>query len=247
MKMKRKNLIIAFMPIIMAIFAFQSCKEDVATVAVFGAFSDPTAVAPLNEALIKVTGTTTELKWATTDPDGDAPLCDVYFGTSDKPGVFKAAHTAKSITVPVAEGSTYYWSVKMKDANGVTTTGPTWSFSVAVNYDINNFIGLFDCDEPGYKHYDTNFSKVNATTVSNDNFWDSGWAVEYVFDDYGNVTITPVSYFVAGATADKDVTYDITGSGKFDNKAKSFYVDYVVINQSTGKTVDSNTHTFVKK
>jgi hypothetical protein len=31
MKMKRKNLIIAFMPIIMAIFAFQSCKEDVAS------------------------------------------------------------------------------------------------------------------------------------------------------------------------------------------------------------------------
>jgi len=239
--MKRINYIIALLPLLMAVFAFQSCTEEEQTISVFGAFSDPTPVAPLDAALIKVTGTTAELKWATTDPEGDSPLCDVYFGTTETPTLFKAGHTGLSISVPVAEGSTYYWYVKMYDANKVMTTSHTWHFSVAVNYDINNFVGLFDCNEPGYGHYDCNLTKVNATTISSDNFWDSGWAVQYVFDDKGDVNIIPVSY-VSGTT-----TYDITGHGKFDNKTKSFYVDYVVKNHATGATVDSNTHTFVKK
>lgn len=226
----------------MAVFAFQSCtEEEVSPVEVYGAFTDPTVVAPLDAELIQITGTTTELKWATTDAEGDPILADVYFGTSEEPELFKAAHNALSLSVPVAEGSTYYWYVKMTDAKGVMTTGPVFSFSVAVAYDINNFVGLFACDEPGYAVYDTNLTKVDDSTISNDNFWDSGWAVEYVFDDYGDVTITPVSYESDGTT------YDITGHGKFNNTDKSFYVDYEVHNQATGALIDGNTHTFVKK
>lgn len=239
--MKRKNLIIAILPILFGMFLLQSCTEDVPEPQIFGAFSDPVAVAPLDAALIKVTGTTVELKWATTDPDGDAPLCDVYFGTEEGPALYKAGHTGLSLSVPVVEGQTYYWSVTMYDANKVMTYGHEWHFSVAVAYDINNFVGLFQCDEPGYSKYDCTFKKISNTTVENNNFWDSGWAVQYVFDDYGDVKIIPVSY------TDKGVTYDITGSGKFNNKAKSFYVDYTVKNHATGATVDHNVHTFVKK
>jgi hypothetical protein len=239
--MKRINYLIAILPLLIAVFAMQSCTEEEANIKIYGAFSEPTAVAPLDAALVKVTGTTAELKWAATDPEGDAPLCDVYFGTTESPALYKASHTGLSLSVPVLEGSTYYWYVKMYDANKVMTTGPVWHFSVAVNYDINNFVGVFDCNEPGYGHYDCNFTKVSATTVKNDNFWDSGWAVEYIFDDYGDVTIKPISY--VGGT----VTYDITGHGKFNNKTKSFYVDYEVKNHATGAVVDSNTHTFVKK
>ena len=245
--MKRKNIIIAILPVLFGLIFLQGCKEDIPTISIFGAFSDPVAIAPLDESLIKITGTTVDLKWETTDPDGDAPLCDVYFGTGENPKLYKAGHSGLTLNVPVAEGSTYYWYVKMYDANKVMTTSAIFSFSVAVAYDINNFVGLFDCDEPGYKHYDCNFTKVNATKISNDNFWDNGWAVEYVFDDYGDVNIIPISYFVAGSTPAKDVTYDITGSGKFNNKAKSFYVDYTVKNHATGATVDHNVHTFVKK
>lgn len=240
--MKRKTLIFAILPLLMAVFALQSCnKDEVSDVKIYGAFTDPTAVAPLDAAQIKITGTTTELKWATTDADGDPIKCDVYFGTDEDPGLYKAGHNALSLSVPVEEGSTYYWYVKLTDANGVMTTGSIFHFSVLVNYDINNFVGVFDCDEPGYGHYNCNLTKVNATTISSDNFWDSGWAVQYVFDDKGDVNIIPVSY-VSGTT-----TYDITGHGKFNNKTKSFYVDYVVKNHATGATVDSNTHTFVKK
>jgi hypothetical protein len=239
--MKRKNLIIAILPVLFGMFFLQSCTDDVPDPQVFGAFSDPTVVAPLDAALIKITGTTAELKWSTTDPEGDPILCDVYFGTKAGPALYKAGHTGLSLTVPVVEGQTYYWSVTMYDANKVMTYSQEWHFSVAVFYDINNFVGVMDCDEPGYKHYDCNFKKISATTVENDNFWDSGWAVQYVFDDYGNVKITPVSY------VDKGVTYDITGAGKFDNKKKSFYTDYTVTNHETNKVVDHNVHTFVKK
>jgi len=240
--MKRRNLIFAILPLLLAVFALPSCtKSDDSNATTYWAFTEPTAVAPLDAALIKITGTTTELKWATVDKDGDAPICDVYFGTSDEPSLFKAAHNSLSLSVPVAEGSTYYWYVKMTDANKVTTTSPLFHFSVLVNYDINNFVGLFDCDEPGYAHYNVNLTKINATTISNDNFWDSGWVVQYVFDDKGDVNIIPVSY------VDKGVTYDITGTGKFNNTKKSFYVEYYVKNHATGATVDHNTHTFVKK
>lgn len=241
--MKRRNLIFAILPLLMVVFALQSCTKDdnASLVTIYGAFTEPTAVAPLDAANIKITGTTVELKWATTDKDGDAPKCDVYFDTKDGSTVYKANHNALSLSVPVAEGSTYYWKVKMTDANGVMTYSPVFSFSVLVNYDIANFVGLFDCNEPGYAHYNVNLTKINATTISNDNFWDSGWAVQYVFNDKGEVNITPISY------VDKTTTYDITGHGKFNNAAKSFYVDYVVKNHATGATVDSNTHTFTKK
>jgi hypothetical protein len=168
LNMKRRNLIFAILPLLMAVFALQSCnKDDASTVEIFGAFSEPTAVAPLDAAQIKITGTTTELKWATTDPDGDPIKCDVYFGTDEEPALYKAAHTALTLSVPVAEGSTYYWYVKMTDANGVTTYSPTFHFSVLVNYDIANFVGKFDCNEPGYGHYDCNFTKINATNGLN--------------------------------------------------------------------------------
>jgi len=239
--MKKKNLIFVILPLFLVVLAIQGCKDEMPVPQVFYAFSEPVAVAPLDAALVKVTGTTAELKWQSTDKDGDAPIADVYFGTAEEPPLFKAKNAGLSISVPVVEGQTYYWSVTMFDANKVMTYGPVWHFSVAVNYDINNFVGVFDCDEPGYAHYDCNLTKVNATTINNDNFWDSGWAVKYVFDDYGDVNIIPVSY------TDKNVTYDITGSGKFNNKAKSFYVEYTVKNHATGATVDHNTHTFVKK
>jgi len=239
--MKRKNIIIAILPVLFGLIFLQGCKEDIPTISIFGAFSDPVAVAPMDEALIKITGTTTELKWAATDPEGDAPLSDVYFSTDENPKLFKAGHNALSLTVPVEEGSNYHWYVKMYDVNKVMTTSPIFSFSVLVNYDINKFLGEYECDEPGYKKYMVNMTKVDDNTISNDNFWDSGWAVEYVFDEHGDVNITPVSYESDG------VTYDITGSGKFNNKDMGFYVDYLVVNHETGKTVDENTHTFVKQ
>lgn len=246
--MKRKNLIIAILPFLFGMFFLQSCEEEIPTISKFGAFSDPTAVAPLDAALIKVTGTTAELKWATTDPDGDAPLCDVYFGTDEDPVLFKAGHTGLSLSVPVAEGSTYHWYVKMYDANKVMTTGPVWSFSVEVNYTISNFVGKYECDEPGYAKYACNLKKIDDSTVENDNFWDSGFAVKYKFDNKGKVNIIPVVVPQVKLSATLTADIEITGSGTFNNKTNGFVVEYYVKDNKNKATVyDHNVHTFVKK
>jgi len=235
-----KNIIFAIFTLVIAGLSLQSCKnEDQSIIEIYGSYTEPNVVAPTNGQLIFITGTNAELKWESTDSDGDAALCDVYFGTSEVPELFKANHNQLKITVPVEEGVTYYWYVVMKDAKGIKTTGKISHFTVAVNYDINNFVGAFDCNEPGYKHYNVNFTKISSDTIENDNFWDSGWAVKYVFDSKGEVNIVPVSYTDAGKV------YSITGQGKFNNTAKTFYVDYEV--KRDGVSYDVNTHTFTKK
>jgi hypothetical protein len=239
--MKKNKLIFALLSALMGLFALQSCTKDNTTYKVYNSFTTPTATAPLESAHVSITGTTVDLKWVSSDKDGDAVKCDVYFGTTDKPGLYKTGLTTLSLTVPVVEGGAYYWYVVMTDANNIKTTSPLWDFTVAVNYTITNFVGLYDCNEPGYKHYDVHFTKVDNNTVSNDNFWDSGWAVNYVFDSYGKVTLTPVSY--VGGT----VTYDITGDGTFNPATNGVIVHYVVKNHATGAVADDNTHTFVKK
>jgi len=131
---------------------------------------------------------------------------------------------------------TYYWRVVMIDANNVTTSSPTFSFTTLVKFDMKNMVGLFDCLEPGYGHYNCNLTSVNATTVKNDNFWDSGWSVNYVFNADGTkIDIVPIT--ISG--------YSITGTGSFDKMTGQWSVHYIVM-QGT-KLIDDNTHTFTKK
>ena len=239
--MKKNKLIFALLSALFGFFALQSCTKDNTTFKVYHSFSTPMVTAPLNGAHVSITGTTVDLKWVSTNTDGAAIKGDVYFGTTEAPALYKTGLTVLTLNVPVVQGAVYYWYVVMTDANNVKTTSPIWNFSVAVNYTITNFVGLYDCNEPGYKHYDCNFTKVDNNTVKNDNFWDSGWAVNYVFDSYGKVTLTPVTY-VSGTT-----TYDITGSGTFNPLTNGVIVNYVVTDHATGKPADTNTHTFVKK
>lgn len=230
--------------------SLQSCEDEAGTlVTEHNTFSVPVAVAPADAGVVPA-GTTTTLKWSATG--GNADKWDVYFGESDHPALYKAAHNLQSLSVPVVEGSTYYWYVGTVDANGIETFSPVFHFTVKVTLNIDNFIGTFDCEEPGYAHYDCNLTKINANTIENDNFWDSGWVVQYVFDDMGNVTITPKTFKTSST-----VTYVVTGEGKYDNTTGEFYTDYEVVKNTytlklEGNTVvsavnDANTHTFVKK
>jgi hypothetical protein len=234
--MKRKILIAAILPVLFGLLVLQSCTKETPIFKVYNSFTEPTAAAPLDAAKIFATGTSVDLKWASTDADGDAPKANVYFGLDSNPPLFKSGVTALTQTVTVATGKTYYWKVVMIDANNVTITSPVFSFTVLVKFDMANMVGLFDCNEPGYAHYNCNITKVNATTVSNDNFWDSGWTVQYVFNADGSlITLTPVT--ISG--------YSITGTGAFDSMTGQWNVHYIVM-QGT-KLIDDNTHTFTKK
>jgi hypothetical protein len=104
---------------------------------------------------------------------------------------------------------------------------------------VEDFLGAYDCLEPGYGTYTTTFTLVSPGVIENDNFWDSGAAIQYVFDVCGNVTI-PAQSFVLGGT-----TYTVTGAGTFDPATTEFAVDYVVKN-AAGATLDANTHTFTR-
>jgi hypothetical protein len=250
MNMKRKIIFFAMSLALTGIIVLQSCtKEEGVPITVQQTFNLPVAAAPSDGGTI-APATTTTLTWTSTG--GAAEKWDVYFGESHSPALLESDYTSQSIEVDVAEGKTYYWRVINTDANGIVVTSPLFSFTVEVNMNIDNFVGLYDCDEPGYTHYDVNLTKVNSTTISNDNFWDSGWVVEYQFDNMGNVTL--ISKTIKTSST---VTYDITGSGTYDNTTGEFIVDYEVWKNTytlklEGNTVvraqqDANTHTFVKK
>lgn len=76
-----------------------------------------------------VTGLEVELAWESTDPDNDNLKYDLYFGTSENPGLLQENLTEKTHVVNnLAAGKTYYWKVVVKDEPGSKTIGQTWSF-----------------------------------------------------------------------------------------------------------------------
>jgi len=249
--MKRKNIILTMLVVFAGLTTMQSCSKDESpTPTVYHTFSVPVATSPANEAVI-APATTTDLTWSATG--GAAVKWDVYFGTDDGdlPRIAEN-HTTQTINVPVAEGNTYYWQLVNVDEKGIKTTSPMFSFTVSVNMAIVNFVGAYDCDEPGYAVYTVNLTQVDANTILNDNFWDSGWPVNYQFDNMGNVNIIPVTFKTSATT-----TYTVTGDGTYDNTTGEFAVHYVVTkkvytlklegNTVVTSTADDNVHTFTKK
>ncbi len=129
--MKRKILFFVMMLTITALFTMQSCDKDEASlVETYGSFTDPVLLAPSDGGFVNVSGTTVELKWESTDSDGDAQSWDVYFGDSHDPDLYKSGQTAQSVTATVEPGTEYFWRVEAADAKGVVTRSPTWSFKV---------------------------------------------------------------------------------------------------------------------
>ena len=74
-------------------------------------------------------GTALSLTWSAPG----ATAYDVSFGTTNPPPAATIGQTNASYPTPTLEGgTTYYWRVVARNANGVTT-GPVWSFSTADN------------------------------------------------------------------------------------------------------------------
>jgi hypothetical protein len=122
--MKRKNIILVMLLVLSGLFTMQSCiKEDKTPILVFYA-AVPANPTPAAAGVIQMSGTSYNLKW-----DGKATTTwDVYVGTSDKPGLAKAGVTGNAYTFTATAGGEYFWYVSTKDANGMVSTSPTWSF-----------------------------------------------------------------------------------------------------------------------
>jgi PKD repeat protein len=72
-----------------------------------------------------------DLSWTCTDPDkGDTLTYDIYFGTTSPPPLVISGHNTTSFALGLLQsGITYYWKIVAKDPDGLTTTGPIWSFT----------------------------------------------------------------------------------------------------------------------
>ncbi|MCK9413485.1 MAG: hypothetical protein M0Q53_14390 [Prolixibacteraceae bacterium] len=234
--MKKINLIFTILPVLFSLFALQSCTKEDGKITVFHSFTAPTVAAPLDEATVKITGTTIDLKWVTTDKDGDAPKADIYFGTSNQPGLYKAANSGLSITVPVELGKTYYWKVTMKDANGVMTYGPIWSFTIFEPVGI--FVGTFNADEPAEDYsYDVSFVKRDATTIVTDNYWNSGWTGVFALNFTTNTYSMPLTNFSA--------SWSGIESGTIDPNTGKMVGNYTI--RYKGNVYETGVHTYTKK
>ncbi len=222
--MKRKYIILVMLLVGFGLFTMQSCtKESNSTFTIHHAFTEPAVVAPLDGDLVHPTGSTVDLTWTSTNADGAPALNDVYFGTKSTPSLFKAGNSGLKITVPVQPGLTYHWNVVMKDANGVTTSSPTWSFTI---FDpISILIGNYTVDEPAegwtYVVYlskiDENTLKVGKGTgpVAGDNMagWWASWVNNFLLDWTAHTYNMPKKDFGGGYEGQESGTFDpVTGT-----------------------------------
>jgi formylglycine-generating enzyme required for sulfatase activity len=75
--------------------------------------------------------TSPTLTWSCSDPDGDAPTYDVYFGKDNPPATNVSPNqSALSLSRSNLTASTqYFWKVIAKDNHSKSTPGPVWSFT----------------------------------------------------------------------------------------------------------------------
>ena len=244
--MKRKNIILVMLLVLSGLFTMQSCvKEDSTTFTVHNAFTDPVVTAPLDASTIDVTGTTTDLKWVSTNASGDAVKADVYFGTSSTPTLYKSGLTAETLTVPVAKAQTYYWKVVMTDANGITSTSPVWSFTI---YDpINAFVGNYNVVEPAENwNYDVSFVRLSSSTIQIGNGagkydgWWASWTATFTLDLTANTYTMAKQDFSGGYTGEE--------SGTIDPKTGTMTGNYTIWQTVNGVTsiIEQGLHTYTK-
>lgn len=233
--MKRKLIFFVMLIAVAGLFTLQSCEEE-GTIRSHYAFSQPEVVGPADGATVDIaTATTVNLQWATENLSGDPVLANVYFGTSETPPLYKANHNALSLTVPVTKGITYYWYVVMKDANGITTDSPIWSFTIFEPIGI--FVGDFNCLEPEEAYdYDVNFAKTGDNTLLCDNYWNSGWEVTFTMNFTTNTYSFPLTSFTA--------VWSAIESGTIDPETGQMIGHYIVY--QNGVNIEEGEHTYNK-
>jgi len=125
---------------------------------------------------------------------------------------------------------TAYITIGEKTSDGIKADDKVVKVKVTpfCTFNINNFTGVFDCDEAGYDVYSVNFTKdpVLANTISNDNFWDfaaPGSVVKYTLsgDFEEKVTVPHQTFTFFDATVGW-----VEGSGTYNGCDNSMTVDY---------------------
>src|SRR5205085_6203327 len=71
--------------------------------------------------------------------DPDSPVEYAFFlDTNSDPGVYagygSTSGSSYKIPATLIAGTTYYWKVKVRDNQGITTDSPVWSFTTEYTY-----------------------------------------------------------------------------------------------------------------
>lgn len=98
----------------------------------------PIAILPLNDAVSVSLGSA--LQWEATDPDGDLPVFDVYFGTSQPLQKVSASQgeTYYIHNSGLGKNTKYFWQIIARDPYGATNDdAPIWSFTTTSSENSN--------------------------------------------------------------------------------------------------------------
>lgn len=126
-----------------------------------------------------------------------------------------------------------------------TDWGATKTFTMDVTiqpfctYDPSSWAGDYSCNEPGYGDYPVTFTQDtdDPNKFWIDNFWDYGGTPYYIFDPNSfDITLPEQTISMGGSD------YLVEGTGKYDQCAGTFYIDYLV----DGGDTDDNRHTYTK-
>jgi len=71
------------------------------------------------------------LSWTCSDPENDPLSYDVYFGTTNPPGLVSTGQSSMNFNTDLLQfGTVYYWKIIARDSYFNATGGPVWSFIV---------------------------------------------------------------------------------------------------------------------
>jgi hypothetical protein len=129
----------------------------------------------------------------------------------------------------------YYWQIVAHDPYGGSSTGPIWAFTTGA-LPISAFTGAYNADEPAESYsYGVNFSLVDATTIKCDNYWNSGWVVNFTLD------LTKLTYSFPTITFG---AYSMIESGIIDPANGKMVGSYTIWNNGT--VIEQGVHTYAK-
>jgi hypothetical protein len=129
--MKRKHIIIVMLLLLTSMITMQSCqKEDQPTPVIYKA-AVPANPNPAVDAVVPLAGTSYVLTW-----EGNSSTWDVYVSESDPPALAQSGVSGNSYTFTTTSSGQFYWRVVTKDANGIVSTSPVWSFFINSSPDV---------------------------------------------------------------------------------------------------------------
>jgi hypothetical protein len=147
---------------------------------------------------------TARINWIASDPEGDALTYDVYLGKATVPVTLVAtgiSDTTFAVTTPLSVSTDYYWQIVAHDPFGGISTSPVWKFTTTADA-ITAFEGDYNADEPAEDYsYGVTFSEVNPTSITTDNYWNSGWDATFTIDLTARSYSMPLTTFPGGYSA----------------------------------------------